>query len=198
MKVRLSTPMIDEMIRAEGQQVKKGIFALEANKELKANHFTTPQLKVVSELAKKFVICTEKSRQVSLCTKFREQMDMVNRDGRIMTDIEDNGDFKLNGPGAIISSIGDSLQVIQSRELLSEEYEQILGSIAKYGTRGLPSIAQFSKLSAADMNKVLNSKIYPHVARIIEGLNTPDAAPSSEDLWNKQTKCEKAIGYRKN
>ena len=93
-------------------------------------------------------------------------MDMVNRDGRIMTDIEDNGDFKLNGPGAIISSIGDSLQVIQSRELLSEEYEQILRQYRrKYGTRGLPSIAQFSKLSAADMNKVLNSKIYPHVAK---------------------------------
>ncbi len=193
--VRLSQPQLMNELKLEASQLKSALKSIEVSKDLKANHFTDAQLRVVTGLAKRFIECVNKNRRVLLCSKIREQMNQVDRKGKILETRIKDGDFYLNGPGDILSSLGDSFENVNDAKSLGLEYAEILKSIPKETHRGLPSVFEFSRLNAKQMQDLLNKRVYPLVGKVIEGFATPSESPTSEDKWEAMGSCDQAIGY---
>ena len=187
---------INDFIKTEARQIQDALTSIELSNELKTNHFTLPQLSVLTEIAKRFINCAQQTRQLKNCAELRDQMNMVNEKGEIVANREMTDLPILTGPGDILSSIGDSYQVFNDTKELTNEYKELVSLIPKEGQRGFPSLSTFSRLSAIQMRNVLHSRVYPTLSKINENIQYQDELPTSEEMWNSQTKCNEAIGYK--
>lgn len=194
---KINIPIIETitMIKHEASQIKDALKAMDQSKDLAANHFSQPQLRVLKELALRFIQCTEQQRNISICADLRTKMNNVDLKGQISNERKRDNDRFLMGAGDVLSGLGDAYQTINDPEQLIAEYSDLLLSIPKSAQRVLPTLTQFSALKPVQMQDLLNQKIYPLIGKLVEGFVTPDKTLSSEGMWNSQTKCEDAIGF---
>jgi C1A family cysteine protease len=193
--IGLKTQLINTMIENEAAQIESSLKSIEENKTLKENLFTQKQLEAVTILAKKFINCTKKPYRIDNCSALRQQMNLIGESGEMLniTKTQENNIF--NGPGDILSSIGDSYQVFHDPSSMISEYNEILNSISKENHRGLPTLIKFSNFKMEVMRKTLNQQVYPLIETINSRFSTPNETLSSEQKWSEMTACEDAVGY---